>query len=165
MEDDDTPPEDRVDLSSLKRLSREAPPPKPERRREGSLPKLLAFLVAAVVVATVPWFVFTRIVTDRGPASPQASVTPTPSPSPSASPSPTLLPGAGTYEVVGTTRCLRVRIEPGTDQEVIDCLGPGIRVTSDGRTAVADGFSWLHVHDPLKNVDGWAAVQYLKKVG
>jgi hypothetical protein len=157
--------EERADLSSLRRLSREAPAPKPERPRKGTLGKLTAFLVAAAVVAVVPWFLFTRVITDRGPAGVPGSPTPSPSPTASASPTPTSLPAAGTYEVVGTTKCLRVRIEPGTDQEVIDCLGPGVHVTSDGRVEEADGFTWLHVHDPLRNVDGWAADTYLKKVG
>jgi hypothetical protein len=66
--------------------------------------------------------------------------------------------------VVGSS-CLRVRIEPGIDQEVIDCFDPGVHVTVDGRVQEADGFTWLHVRDPLRNVEGWALEKYLTRTG
>jgi hypothetical protein len=40
-----------------------------------------------------------------------------------------------------------------------------VQLTSDGQTAEADGRAWLHVHDPIKKLDGWAAGAYLRKVG
>jgi hypothetical protein len=155
-------PETRVDLSGLRRLSEDPPPVKPERRsRDGALPRMVAFFVAAVIFAVAPWYVFTRVLKDDTPSKPSAAASTTPSPTPTPTASPSSAPG--TYEVANLTKCMRVRAAPGTDQVVKTCLNLGVRVTSDGRTANADGIEWMHV--TYKQIEGWASTQYLKKVG
>ncbi|MCA1834479.1 MAG: hypothetical protein ABR548_00135 [Actinomycetota bacterium] len=153
------PPENRIDLSSLERLSPSAPPP---RERRPILPRLtatVAFLAVASVVAAVPWFFLTRT---SAPTSPLKATRPPQTASPSPSPTPSLSPG--TYEVAGLTTCLRVHIEPGDGEKVLDCLGAGVHVSSDGEIREAEGRQWLHIHDPIAKVDGWAAAAYLKEV-
>lgn len=153
-------PEERFDFSTLERLVPGAPPPKERKPLAPRLLGGLAFLAAAAVVVAVPWFLLTR-----APAPGPLPPSPTPSPTPSPSPSPSPPPAAGAYEVTGlTTGCLRVHARPALGSEVIDCLSSGVRVTSDGKTREADGYRWLHIHDPIARVDGWAADEYLKRV-
>lgn len=126
--------------------------------------RLAAFVGAALFVIVVPWFVFTRI-GDSGPARPRASVTPTATATPATpSPSPSRNPDAGVYEIVGDVECVRIRIEAGTDKDILNCIKPGTRVESDGVMKEADNFVWLHVEDPFKQIDGWVATQYVKRV-
>lgn len=154
------------DLTRLRRLSETAKPPKPER--EFDVGRVAAVAVAAVVAVVVPWLVFTRV-GDSGPARPHPAPTAAPTASPPAAP-----PGAdasaaprsdaGTYEIVGDVACVRVRIFPGTDSEILNCIKPGVRVESDGKIVEADGFAWLHVEDPFRKIDGWIATKYVKRV-
>lgn len=155
--------ETRVDLSGLRRLSEDAPPERPARRDDRSLARMAAFTLAAIIFAAAPWFFFTRVLRDDTPADPRAGAAPTKSTSPSPTPTPSPSGTPGTYEIANTDACVRVRAAPGTDQAVLTCLGPGVRVTSDGRIASADNFVWLHVK--YRQFDGWSATNYLQKVG
>jgi hypothetical protein len=157
----DRPPEERIDFASLEKLSPTAPPPK-EKSGSG-ITKAVAFLVPLVILAAVPWVLLTKVFKTPERA-PSPVVERTHSPPPSASP--TTNPAKGTYEVSGLhgASCLRIHVRPGTGTAVIDCLQTGLQVTSDGQTAKADSYPWLHVHDPIKRADGWAAATYLKKV-
>ncbi len=154
------------DLSGLRRLSQNA---KPQRReRDINMMRLGAFLLAAAFVIAVPWLIFTRI-GDSGPARPRPSVSAgaglgAPSPSASASIPPPVAVDAGVYEVVGEVACARIRVEPGTNQEILNCVKPGTTLRSDGQIRDLDGFSWLHDEDPYKKIDGWIATEYVKKV-
>jgi hypothetical protein len=153
-------PESKIDFSSLERLSAKAPPPRERRPLVPRVLGMLAFLAAASVVVAVPWFFLAR---SPSPTAPTATSPATRMPA--ASPSPSPAPVAGTYEVTGlTSGCLRVHAGPGTGSEVIDCLGLGIQVTSDGRATTSDGFRWIHIHDPIAKLDGWAADTYLKRI-
>lgn len=154
-------PEDRFDFSDLERLSASAPPPK--ERRGSPLTKAVAFLVPLIVLAVVPWLLLTRFMRTT-PPTPKPSPSVTVSTTASASPSPSPVLGKGTYQVTGLSACLRVHATPGTGTEIIDCLQPGIQVTSDGLTGEADGLMWLYIHDPIINKNGWAASQYLTKL-
>ncbi|HVL89108.1 MAG TPA: hypothetical protein VM841_02615 [Actinomycetota bacterium] len=149
------------DLSRLRRFSVDAKPPKPER--DVHIGRLAAFVGAALFVIVVPWLVFTRV-GDSGPARPRATVSPSVSASPAGSPSPTVNPEAGVYELVGEVECVRIRIDAGTDKEILNCIKPGVRLESDGEMREADNFVWLHVEDPFKGIDGWVATQYVKRV-
>jgi hypothetical protein len=149
------------DLRGLRRLSAIARPPK--RDRDIDLPRILAFLAAAAIVIAVPWFIVSRI-GDTGPARPGRAARSSTATSPSPSPSQTLLADSGVYEVVGDVRCARIRLSPGTDREIINCVTPGVKLRSDGRLVERDGFTWLHVDDPYRKVDGWIATRYVKKV-
>lgn len=148
--------EGRVDLTGLGRLSQQPPPP----RRERAAPIIRGFsvLLLAVAAAGLPWYFFTK--TEKKPRPPGPAVTS--SASPTASPSPT--PSGGTYEVFGVDACVNLRAEPGTTSERLDCLVPGIRLDSDGRTKEASGLLWRHVHYAKRNLDGWMADKYLKPV-
>jgi len=158
--DEGRPPEDRIDFEGLERLSPSAPPPK--EKRGGMLPKLAAFLVPLVVLAAVPWLILTRVV--------HTSPKPTPAPTVSVSSSATASPSSSTsaakgrYEIANLKSCLRIHDSPGTGTPWFDCLTPGVQLDSDGQTAETDGVAWLHVHDPFKKKDGWAAGTYLRKV-
>ena len=154
-------PEDRIDFQALERFNPDTPPPKEKRRGSGAT-KALAFLVPLLVLAAVPWFMLRNLANkDKTVAKPTVTV----SASSSASASPSVSPGLskGTYTVVGLDSCLRMRIEPGTGKQVIACLAKGSTVSSDGESEKKDGITWLHVHDPVRKVDGWASVEYLKK--
>jgi hypothetical protein len=158
-------PEDRIDFASLERLSAGAPPP---REKQGSaLTKAVAVLVPLVVLAAVPWILVTKFLKDSAAPEPTVSASPSAAPPASASPSPSVAAGKGTYEITGLegASCLRIHSAPGTGTPVIDCLQAGIQVTSDGRSAEANGLPWLRVHDPIVKKDGWAAATYLRKVG
>lgn len=159
---DDLPPNDGPDLSRLRRFSADAKPPKPER--DVHVGRLAAFVGAALFVIVVPWLVFTRI-GDSGPANPRASSSPAVTPSrASSTPTPAANPDAGVYEIVGEVECVRIRIQAGTNEEILNCVKPGTRVQSDGAMKEADNFVWLHVEDPFKGLDGWVATQYVKRV-
>lgn len=168
MSDDDDPqrPQQQQggpDLSRLRRFSPEAKPVKPERDINPG--RLAAFVGAALLVIVVPWLVFTRL-GDSGPASPKPSSSPKPSAAATKpSPSPSVNPDAGVYQIVGDVECVRIRTQPGTDQQILNCIKPGQRLESDGQMRDADNFVWLHVEDPFKGLDGWVATQYVKKVG
>lgn len=160
----DGPPEDRMDFESLERLSPNAPPPR--EKRGSAATKAVAFLVPLIVLAAVPWILVAKFFKNTTTVPTPVVSASSPSPSPSVSLSPSAAPGRGTYEVTGLQgeSCLRIHTAPGTGTPVIDCLQAGIRVTSDGRNAEADGLPWLHVHDPVIKKDGWAASTYLRKV-
>lgn len=158
---DEREPENRIDLSSLERLSPSAPAPENKRPLVPRLLAVLGFAAAASVVVAIPWFFLTRTPAPKVSSTP--SPTPRPPASPSVSPSPVVVPG--TYEVTGVKNCLRVHSGPGLATPVIDCIGAGIQVTSDGITRSKDGYRWLHIHDPVAKTDGWAADAYLKHVG
>jgi hypothetical protein len=154
------------DLSQLRRLSQNAKPPR-RQRQDVNLARAGAFLGAALVVIVLPWVVFNQI-GDPGPASsrPKTSASPTPvtSRAGSASPAPSALPDAGIWEVVGDVECARIRVSPGTNEEILNCVKPGTRLTSDGQLKTVDNFAWLHVEDPFKKLDGWIATRYVKKL-
>lgn len=157
------PPEDgaehRADLSGLGRLSERPPPP----RRENAAPIVrgLSILLLAIAAAGLPWYFFTQTGDDPTvPSGPAA----TGSASPTTSPSPSPTRSAATYEVFGVDACVNLRAEPGTTGERLDCLVPGIRLESDGRTQEASGLLWRHVHYARRNLDGWIADRYLKPV-
>lgn len=153
--------EDKFDFSSLERLTPSAPPPKEPTRWGARIAGTLAFFVAAAIVVAVPWYFLARPAEEP----PRGTPSPSPSPSPSVSASPSPPPVAGTYEVTGVDgECLRVRVAPGLTKELLDCIGAGVLVTSDGKTAEADGRTWLHIRDPFANADGWAAAEFLRKV-
>jgi len=149
--------EHRADLSGLGRLSEQPPPPRGERA--APIIRGLSILLLAIAAAGLPWYFLTRTSSDRpdpGTATPTGSASPTPTPSPT--------PSAATYEVFGVEACVNLRAEPGTTSERLDCLVPGIRLDSDGRTQEASGLLWRHVHYPKRNLDGWMADQYLRPV-
>lgn len=157
--DEERPPEERIHFDELERLSPSAPPP--EEKRGSTLTKLVAFIVPIAVLAAVPWFILTRVV-HTSPPKPAPSVTVSHTPSTSASPSTSA--AKGRYEIANLKTCLRIHDAPGTTTTWFDCLTPGVQLDSDGQTAETDGIAWLHVHDPFKKKDGWAAGTYLRKV-
>jgi hypothetical protein len=149
--------EHRADLSGLGRLSEQPPPPRGERA--APIIRGLSILLLAIAAAGLPWYFLTRTGSDRpdqGTPAPTGSASPTPTPSPT-------LSGA-TYEVFGVEACVNLRAEPGTTGARLDCLVPGIRLESDGRTQEASGLLWRHVHYPKRNLDGWMADKYLRPV-
>jgi hypothetical protein len=123
---------------------------------------MVAFFVAAVIFAVAPWYVFTRVLRDDKPAAGPA-VSTAPTPAKTTSPTPTPVGTPGTYEVVTAEKCLNLRVSPGTDQRKVTCLGKGLKVTSDGQLRAVGGMEWLHV--TYQSYTGWAAAQYLSKVG
>ena len=148
--------EQRVDLSGLSRLSDQPPPHRGEKSVR--IIRGLSILLLAVAAAGLPWYFVTR----SGGTAPRAKKTTSPSPTASTTVSPT--PIAGTFEVTGLDKgvCLRIRKIPSVKGEILDCLGMGVRVRSDGKTQEAEGRLWRYVLDPIKKVWGWAADQYLK---
>ena len=163
MSDDEPKQQPGADLTGLRRFSPGAKAAKPER--DINIGRFAAFVGAALVVIVVPWLVFTRV-GDSGPARPKPAASPTVSHSVKASPAPgaTINPDAGVYEIVGDVPCVRIRTEPGTDKQILNCVKPGTRLESDGVMRDADNFVWLHVEDPFKGLDGWVATQYVKQV-
>jgi hypothetical protein len=151
------PPEERVDLTGLTRLSDRPPPPK----GEGAIrvARGLSILLLAIAAAGLPWYFVTR-----GGGKPDARRSPTPTPS-TASPSPSPSGSPGTFEVFGVKNCLNIREDPSTGAVRLDCVTTGFQLTSDGKTEVAEGRLWRHVYDKLIKKWGWAADQYLKQVG
>lgn len=123
--------------------------------------RALSILFLAVAAAGLPWYFVTRS-SDDDPKRPGAQGTST-STSPS-SPSPSPSAGAATYEVFGVENCVNFREEPSTSSKRLDCLVPGIRLQSDGRTQQAEGLLWRHVTYERNDVSGWIADQYLKPV-
>lgn len=160
-DDDEQQKPSGADLTRLRRFSPDAKPVKPER--DFNLGRFAAFIGAALFVIVVPWLVFTRI-GDSGPAKPKPKASPTVSVKPTPSASPTVNPDAGVYEIVGDVECVRIRTEPGTDKQILNCIKPGQRLESDGVMRDADNFVWLHIEDPFKGLDGWVATQYVKRV-
>jgi hypothetical protein len=148
--------EHRADLTGLGRLSEQPPPPRSERA--APIIRGLSILLLAIAAAGLPWYFVTRGSDRPDPGTPAAtgSASPTPTPSPTLS--------AATYEVFGVEVCVNLRAEPGTTGERLDCLVPGIRLDSDGRTQEAGGLLWRHVHYPKRNLDGWMADKYLRPV-
>ncbi|MEX0781819.1 MAG: RING finger protein [Dehalococcoidia bacterium] len=59
----------------------------------------------------------------------------------------------------GEPACLNIRIEPGLDQTIIDCLREGTQLTVLGGPQEAGGLTWWQVQ--LASGDGWAAEDYL----
>jgi hypothetical protein len=151
-------PEERVDLSGLNRLSDKPPPPRGETGVR--VVRALSILLLAIAAAGLPWYFVTRS-SDPATRPPLRSGS---SPTTSASPSPTASPNAGTFEVFGVQNCANLRAEPSTSSARLDCLVPGVRLESDGRTQQAGGLLWRQVRYVRRDVSGWMADQYLKPV-
>ena len=156
------------DLSGLRRLS---PNAKPARvQRDINFGRVGAFLFAALVVVVLPWFIVSRLGTTHH-AAPKASSAPGPRVSVSAPAVPSRGSGhtaiasdAGTYRLVGNVACVHVRTTPSVHAEQLNCIKPGVTVTSDGQIKEADGYAWLHMEDPYKHLDGWVATKYVQKI-
>ncbi len=161
MPDHSDRPEERLDLTALERLSADAPLPRPPRGP--ILGKVLAFLVPLAVLTLVPWFLISRMRNEPVRPSTAATQTPTASASVEVSATPSATPAAGFYEVTVSENCLRVRESPGLDGDVVDCLGPGYQVTSDGVLRDIDAVGWMQIRYGKKT--GWVAERYLKKTG
>ncbi len=149
--------EERVDLSSLGRLSDRPPAPKGENAIR--VARALSVLLLAVAAAGLPWYFVTRgggSDDAAGSRSPPATTT-TPSPSPTA----TRL----TFEVFNVEKCANFRSEPSTRAKRLDCLLKGIRLTSDGRTQDAEGRLWRRVYYQVAKTWGWMADEYLRPAG
>jgi hypothetical protein len=148
--------EERVDLSGLGRLSERPPPP----RREKAAPVVrgLSVFLLAIAAAGLPWYFLTK--TDREPAAPDTGATGSATTSPT--PSPTQ--SGGTYEIFGVSSCVNLRADADTSSERLDCLVPGVRLESDGRTKEGDGLLWRHVRYQRRSLEGWVADKYLKPV-
>lgn len=151
--------EERADLSGLGRLSERPPPPR--RERAAPVIRAISLVLLAIAAAGLPWYFLTQAEKDPGRS---VGPTPTTSTSPSTSPSASPSAGAARYQIVGVTECLRIREQPTTNAGVVDCLGPGVRVTSDGRSQTSEARLWRHVYDPFKKMWGWAADEFLKPV-
>jgi hypothetical protein len=149
--------EERIDLSGLGRLSDRPPPPKGENAIR--VARAISVLLLAVAAAGLPWYFVTR--GGGGNERPSApSTTPgttQPRPSPTAT--------RASYEVFNVENCANFRSEPSTSAKRVDCLQPGIQLTSDGRTQDAEGRLWRHVYYAVSKMWGWMADEYLKPVG
>jgi len=161
-EHDDGSPgaEERIDLSSLGRLSDRPPPPKGENAVR--VARVISVLLLAIAAAGLPWYFVAR----GGGGKDEKAAPPTSSPTASR-PSPSPTPTRSSYEVYNVEKCANFRAEPSTSGRKIGrvCLLKGIRLTSDGQTKDAEGRLWRRVYDPVPKVWGWMADEYLKPVG
>jgi hypothetical protein len=69
-----------------------------------------------------------------------------------------VITGVGTGGA-GEAPCLNIRTEPGTDQDIIDCLREGTQLTVLGGPQEAGDLTWWQVRST--SGDGWAAEDYL----
>lgn len=146
--------DERIDLSGLGRLSDRPPPPKGENAIR--VARALSVLLLAIAAAGLPWYFVTRGGdSDDGAGSPSPSPTATTS---SPSPAATRL----AFEVFNVEKCANFRSEPSTQARRLDCLVPGIRLTSDGRTQDVEGRLWRRVYYEVSKTWGWMADEYLK---
>jgi hypothetical protein len=62
-----------------------------------------------------------------------------------------------TVVVAGTGDCLRVRAQPGVQEELVDCLEDGTEVTVNAGPAERDGLQWWQLDGK-----GWSAGNWLR---